>query len=279
MSRRALFRLVACLLLPASTIVAGAAQVPAKHARVELLSRRQTAVPGSDALLGVRFMLEPGWHIYWLNPGDSGQPPAFKWQLPAGFTAGETQWPRPERMQASPTLADYGYHDDVLLLVPLKVASSVTPGKAAEITLDAKWLICREICIPDHAQLKLSLPVAREAHDNPATAEIFARTEKLLPAPLPKGWRVSAQSLKNAFVLTVHSGKALTRAEFFPLEPDQIDNASPQKLQPLPAGIRITLKKSDLLMKPVSSLRGVLVTEGGVAYQVEASVSTAKAVK
>jgi hypothetical protein len=121
--------------------------------------------------------------------------------------------------------------------------------------------------------------VARETHDNPATAEIFARTEKLLPAPLPKGWRVSAQSLKNAFVLTVHSGKALTRAEFFPLEPDQIDNASPQKLQPLPAGIRITLKKSDLLMKPVSSLRGVLVTEGGVAYQVEASVSTAKAVK
>ncbi|HEX7289309.1 MAG TPA: protein-disulfide reductase, partial [Candidatus Angelobacter sp.] len=147
------------------------------------------------------------------------------------------------------------------------------------LTLDAKWLICREICIPDHAQLKLSLPVAREVQDNPATAEIFARTEKLLPAPLPKGWRVSAQSLKNAFVLTLQIGKALTKAEFFPLDQDQIDNAAPQKLQPSPTGIRITLKKSDLLMKPVSSLRGVLVIAGGGAYQLEAPVNAPKAVK
>jgi len=89
---------------------------------------------------------------------------------------------------------------------------------------------------------------------------------------------VSAQSLKNDFVLSVHSGKVLSKAEFFPLEQDQIDNAAAQKLQTSPAGIRITLKKSDLLMKPVSSLRGVLVV-GGAAYLVEAPVNAAKAVK
>ncbi|HEX7288637.1 MAG TPA: protein-disulfide reductase DsbD domain-containing protein, partial [Candidatus Angelobacter sp.] len=179
MARKAFFRL-ATRLLPAAFILATAsAEVSAKHARVELLSRQQNAAPASDVLLGVHFVLEQGWHIYWINPGDSGQPPVFQWQLPAGFAAGEIQWPRPERMQPSPTLADYGYHDDILLLVPVKVASSVAAGKPADLTLDAKWLICREICIPDHAQLKLSLPVAREVQDNPATAEIFARTEKL----------------------------------------------------------------------------------------------------
>src|SRR6478609_5887049 len=74
------------------------------HAHVELLSRQAAITPGSDLQLGIHFILEPGWHIYWINPGDSGQPPSFQWQLPSGFTAGEIQWPRPERMQSSAEL-------------------------------------------------------------------------------------------------------------------------------------------------------------------------------
>jgi DsbC/DsbD-like thiol-disulfide interchange protein len=255
------------------------AQVSAKHARVELLSREQAAAPGSNLMLGVRFMLEKGWHIYWTNPGDSGQPPTFNWQLPSGFTAGEIQWPRPERMQPSPTLADYGYHDDVLLMVPVKVASSIVKDRPAEFTLDAKWLICREVCLPDHAQLKLSLPFAPQANANPANSAIFARTEKLLPVPLPKNWRVSARSLKDNFVLTIDSGNPLSQVEFFPLEQDQIDNAAPQKLVPSATGARLTLKKSDLLLKPISSLHGVLVVPGKGVYQMQAPVAAPKAVK
>src|SRR5689334_12637535 len=103
---------------------ANAAPAPAKHAQVELIAKQSEIAAGSTALLGVHFVLEKGWHIYWKNPGDSGQPPAFDWQLPEGFAAGEIEWPIPERLQASPELADYGYKDDVLLLVPLKVASA-----------------------------------------------------------------------------------------------------------------------------------------------------------
>lgn len=255
------------------------AQVPARHARVELVSREKAGAPGSDLKLGVHFMMEKGWHIYWINSGDSGQPPVLKWQLPAGFTAGEIEWPRPERMQSSPTLADYGYHDDVLLPVPVKIAASATAGKSAEITLEAKWLICREVCIPDHAQLRLTLPVAAKAEANPATAALFARTEALLPRPLPKGWKASVLSRKKDFILTIRAGNPLSKAEFFPLEPDQIDNAAAQKLQPTSTGARLTLKKSDLLLAPISRLRGVLVLADGTAYQVEAPVIAAEAVQ
>jgi DsbC/DsbD-like thiol-disulfide interchange protein len=71
-------------------------QMEAKHAHVELVADPQTT---GSMLAGVHFQLEPGWHIYWINPGDSGQPPAFYWTLPLGATAGEVQWPRPERLQ------------------------------------------------------------------------------------------------------------------------------------------------------------------------------------
>lgn len=268
------------ILFPALLLLAltASAQVSAKHARLELLSREQAAAPGSTLLLGVHFMLEKGWHIYWTNPGDSGQPPTFNWRMPSGFTVGEIEWPRPERMQPSPTLADYGYQDEVLLTVPVKVAPSIAKDKPAEFILDAKWLICREVCLPDRAQLKLSLPIAREAQTNSATAAIFARTEKFLPAALPRSWRVSAQSLKSSFVVSIHSGKPLSKVEFFPLEQDQIDNAAAQKVVPMAAGVRITLKKSDLLVKPLSTLRGVLVI-ADKAYVVEAPVTAAKTVK
>jgi DsbC/DsbD-like thiol-disulfide interchange protein len=270
--------------------VALAEPVQARHARVELLAEQSTVAPGANLLLGVRFVLEPGWHIYWVNPGDSGQPPVLTWQLPAGFSASEIRWPRPERMQSSPQLADYGYHDDVLLMVAVHappLMGNAKPGNAKPGTVDggvgfavdAKWLICREVCLPDHAQLRLALPLRSAATVNPATVAIFAGARKLLPKPLPPGWKITAESGKDDFVLSVRTGKLIARAEFFPLEPAQVDNAAPQKLVPSANGVTITLKKSDLLLKPVVVLRGVLVLPGGGAYRVEAPVTATRGIK
>src|SRR5215831_16004621 len=114
------FRLALCILCLASAFRTMASQqAPSRHARVELIARQSSVTPGSTLQLGVHFILEPGWHIYWINPGDSGQPPVFKWQLPEGFSAGEIEWPRPERMQSNSQLADYGYHDEALFIVPI----------------------------------------------------------------------------------------------------------------------------------------------------------------
>jgi DsbC/DsbD-like thiol-disulfide interchange protein len=255
------------------TVVVAAAQTQASpHARVELLAEQDSVKPGSALPLGVHFVLEPGWHIYWINPGDSGQPPVVKWQLPVGFSAGEIQWPRPERMQPARQLADFGYHDEVLLPVTLRVPASTKAGESIQIAAEAKWLVCREICLPEKAQLHLTLPVAATTKPNQQSAPIFARTMKLLPQPMPHGWRVTAKSEKDDFVLSVQAGKQIVKAEFFPLEPGQIDNPAPQKLQPTATGLKIALKKSDLLMKPISALRGVLALPGGPAYRIEAPV-------
>src|SRR5262249_28263991 len=128
---RTVLRILASFLFVRVVVgVAGPEPLQAKHAQVELVSRQTAASPGKELLLGVHFLLEKGWHIYWINPGDSGQPPVLKWKVPDGFVAGEIQWPRPERMQSSPQLADYGYHDDVLLMVPVRAPSSIGAGSA-----------------------------------------------------------------------------------------------------------------------------------------------------
>lgn len=240
-----------------------------KHANIELLASSTS----NQTLLGVHFILEKGWHIYWINPGDSGQPPAFTWTLPAGATAGDVQWPKPERLQSSPEIADYGYKDDVLLMIPLRVGSSQA-GSPAIVKLEAKWLICREVCMPDHAQLSVSLPAA----SNRRVEELFVRTKERLPQPWPKQWNATAESQKDDFLLNVVTGKTISTAEFFPLDPGQIENAAKQRVQPTAMGVSLVLKKSDLLMKSLAELRGVLVIAGR-AYQLRAPVMTQVALK
>jgi thiol:disulfide interchange protein DsbD len=275
---------IACFLMSVACLLPGQSvfsqPVQATHARLELLSKQTAVAPGRDTTLGVHFMLEKGWHIYWINPGDSGQPPSFKWQLPDGFTAGEVLWPHPERMQSSPMIADYGYHDDVLLMVPIHAPPSINIKAMPRLNfaVEVKWLICREVCIPGKAQLTLSLAPGTGA-GNPATARLFADAEKSLPAPWPRAWKARLESQTSNFVLTIDAGKPINKAAFFPLNPDQIDNPSPQLLRVQPRGAAIALRKSELLTKPVTRLSGVLVLGDGSAYRLDAPTVAAKAIK
>ncbi len=259
------------LLVPCLSVLlmcgAAAQKVSAQHAQLELLAGPSASA--GQIQLGVHFILEKGWHIYWTNPGDSGQPPEFHWQLPPGFTAGAIQWPHPERMQNGAN-ADYGYHDETLLLVSLQAPPNY-PGRPADIALDAKWLICREVCIPAHAQLHLNLPGAG-AKEDPNVTQLFNSARKLLPSPLPRSWRARTESLNDTFVLTIQAGSSLQKAEFFPLEAEQIENGATQNVHPLAKGVQITLRKSDQLLKPLAHLKGVVVLEGANAYAIDAPV-------
>lgn len=259
--------LVACLVFTLIGFCLAQSQVEAKHAQLELIADAEKT---GTILVGVYFQLEPGWHIYWTNPGDSGQPPSFRWTLPAGATAGEVQWPRPERLQTSPAIIDYGYRHEVLLMLPVHFSGSQQNNSKLKLSVEAKWLICREVCLPDHAHLSLSLPAGPE---NPRTAQLFAKAKALLPHAWPKQWKTTVASHKDDLLLTILTGHPLTGVEFFPLDPGQVDNAARQRLTTMPNGAKIALKKSDLLLTPVAELRGVLVV-GKTAYQFRAPVLT-----
>lgn len=253
---------------------AGKAQtVSGSHGKVELIAEENAVVPGRNFTVGLRFELEKGWHIYWVNPGDSGQPPRVQWNLPAGFRVGEIEWPYPKRLGAA-SVVDYGYEDQVLLMASIEPPATLSPGSAVTLAAEARWLVCREICLPERAHLTLSLPVEKQLpKEDPAWHELFQRTRALLPKPLPGGWKASAVAEKDDFVLTVLTGSPEKAATFFPLEPGQIENAAPQKVNSFDKGIRLILKKSDQLLKPVTTLNGVLFLPNGKAFRIAAPVA------
>ena len=135
--------------------------VRAQHLTVELLPLSGSIQPGGNELVGLHFTLDKGWHVYWVNAGDSGEPPSIKWTLPAGITAGAMQFPAPRRLPLGP-LMDFGYEDEVLFPITLSAASSLQAPSTAELSAHVDWLVCREVCIPGKADLALPLQVTAQ---------------------------------------------------------------------------------------------------------------------
>ena len=120
------------VLLAAASV--SAAPVQADHVGVELVSETTALVPGRSATLGLRFVHEPHWHTYWINPGDSGLAAKLTWDLPAGCRASEIAWPMPKRFDVG-GLFNFGYSGDALLPVQLEVAASAKPGSTVQLAV------------------------------------------------------------------------------------------------------------------------------------------------
>jgi DsbC/DsbD-like thiol-disulfide interchange protein len=265
-------------LLPVAALslffVAGArAQAPpAAPARVQLVWDGNPVRPGHKLWVGALFDLDAGWHIYWQNPGDSGEPPKIQWKLPPDFHAGEILWPRPIPLGTG-SVRDYGYEGQVLLMTPLQTSFNLPGSAPVEVAATVKFVVCREICIPGKADLTLSIPLHGQPNGEPSPwRDLFQSTRAQLPKPLPPELTVSAGSTDGNLDLVLVGAPETHEMRFFPLDPGIIENAAPQILAPIDNGFCLTLKKSEQLLKPISTLRGVLVLDGNRAYEIDVSL-------
>ena len=250
---------------------ASAASIP--HGTVDFVAENQWIAPGRQTYFGLNFQLEKGWHIYWVNPGDSGQPPRVEWHLPAGLSAGGIEWPAPRRLGTS-SIVDFGYDGAVMLLVPIRASSTLPTIHAVQLGVDLRVLVCREICVPGKAQLLLKLPIKSLPPDvNAGSSKAsFDAARKSLPRKLPRNWEFKVSDQKDSFVLTAKLGRKTPRATFFPSEESQIDNSAPQEIVPVANGFQLTLRKSDQLLKPIKRLKGVLELSANQAYVIDVAV-------
>jgi thiol:disulfide interchange protein len=268
-------RLIFVLLFLAAAglpVLAASSSADVPHVHVQLVVPEDQIYPAGSNDVGLYFKLEPGWHIYWKNAGDSGEPPHIHWTLPPGVTAGPMQFPAPRRLPLGP-LMDFGYEDEVLFPLKLQVAPTVKEGKAV---LDAKvdWLVCREVCIPGKAELEsvlqmLPVPPPSEA-GSALDSDLMKRFASSLPKPLPASFKTAFQSTKEGFRVAVETGRRESTATFFPSDQDILDNPAPQKLTPTAKGLILELKKDANLAANPAQLKGVLELSGGRAFELAA---------
>ena len=200
-----------------------------RYVAVELVAARLNV---GEVWAGVRFRLDAGWHVYWRNPGDSGGPPRVRWtRLPPGWSAGEIEWPAPQRIPFD-RLVNYGYTGEVLLPVRLSRPPGTrlrTPSGDGAIVADVRWIVCHDICVPGKATIGLSL----DQIASPAAGEwaaLIARARELVPRPAPTSWRSTLRDEAEAFSVSIFMDGRAERGTFFPIDESQVDDAAPQQV-------------------------------------------------
>lgn len=248
----------------------GPGPVKAQHLTVEMVSLAPSIAPGGTLDAGLVITLEDKWHVYWINAGDSGEPPHIKWTLPTGITAGKMQFPIPSRLPLGP-LMDFGYEDEVAFPVKLTAAKNLKPGP---VHLDARvdWLVCREVCIPGKAHLGLNLTVDPKATATPQLVGALGEALGRIPKPLDPGMKASVTGGKSEFVLDLITGDKITDAEFYPYDQQLIENAGEQTVEPLNNGVRLRVPRSTETPKLPKQLRGVVKLDDETAFDVSAPV-------
>jgi thiol:disulfide interchange protein len=179
------------------------------HVRIRLLAAADAVHPGERILFGVEQTLKPDWHTYWINPGDTGVPTRIAWDLPAGASAGAVVWPVPERFRTGP-VTSYGYAGHATLLATLTVPQDARPGTSFPVRARVSWLVCKDVCVPQQAELELALPVLAVGMPSGAGALAVGPAHAALPAAAPGS--IHAATDGKAVALTV-SGTGVRTAD------------------------------------------------------------------
>ncbi len=257
---RALLAALLCTPLIAAALPGGQAVISTEQVRAELVAHApQGVLPGQPLWLGLALEHKPHWHTYWKNPGDSGLPTTLAWTLPAGFKAGEIDWPTPSRLPIGP-LMNHGYDGRLLLPVKVEVPAGYA-GDTLSVKLRADWLVCKDVCIPEGGDFALDIPArsAFAAHGADFEAAFAARPRALAETKASATVGKDGLALEVSGLPAAWAGKAI---EFFPEAPGVLDNALPRQAAWDGARWRVRVPLSDQRIDTPARMDAVLVAPG-----------------
>ena len=198
----------------------------ASNSSFEIIPEKVSIFNENEIYLIVKFDLEKNWHTYWKNPGDSGEPASFEWDLPEGFEISEAIWPTPELIPYPP-LTTFGYTDQLELLFKLSLPEGVKENSVIEVS--SKWLVCADVCIPQEGSVSFDLFKANQTYPSQIEQLLSKIKQKI---PLDNGKTITSKIEEDRLVLNLKElGFDITDAYFFPFRKDVIDYSVNQKLK------------------------------------------------
>ena len=251
------------LLVAAATTLTHANPVSTPNVKAWLISELEAVPAGETFWVALRQEIREEWHTYWKNPGDSGEPTTIDWVLPEGFEAGDILWPAPTLIPLA-DLVNFGYSGDVYFLVPITAPADLQPGTSVTFTANARWLVCKDICIPEEATLNLTLDVAGgEAAPNLIWAKAFAKTRMDLPVVSP--WRATFGQSDDQVALQLDTGKidlpSIKNVEIYSNQEGVLKNAIGAEFQKTEGGLSIRLKPGSRSGEIGDVFKGLVVIE------------------
>jgi DsbC/DsbD-like thiol-disulfide interchange protein len=128
--------------------------------KTKMLADVDAIAPGATFTVGVKVTTPADWHVYWINPGDTGIPTKVTLTAPEGFTVGEVQFPVPQKLDVPGGITAYGYENEVMLFATVTAPKELKEGSTATIRATTEWLVCnQDQCVPGKADNEMDLKV------------------------------------------------------------------------------------------------------------------------
>jgi len=167
--------------------------------RAAWLSMERGYQPGTPVVTALRLSLKPGWHTYWINPGEAGMPLSATFDLPDGWSADPVQYPFPKRFKSG-DLHDFGYAGTIWFPIVLHPPPDATGD--VELTATFSWLICNDAsCVPGNSVIPMKL--SHGDTTKTATAPDIEKALARIPQHPPSGWRLEVKETASAYTLTI----------------------------------------------------------------------------
>lgn len=245
-------------LLLGINVLFGASFAKTEHAKVELISEYKQVKKGETFWIGIKFNLIPHWHIYWKNPGDSGQAVNVSLTLPDEYTKQEMKWPTPNRIPYGFAI-NYGYENQVIFPIPI-----TAKDLSSQTTLKAKinWLVCKKACVPENASLEFNLPKVGDKNIvNVENQKLIQETISKLPMPLSENPEISFVDGKIKLLIKENWAKQSIKDLWFASDEWGIVAASEKQSYTFTKnGIELAVTPGDLFSKD-KKVSGVIVLE------------------
>ena len=232
--------LLLCASVFAPTIWAAQSEaVDTGKTHAQLVSTHDRVMPGETFHVALKMTLDDHWHTYWRNAGDSGEPVQIQWSLPDSLTAGDITWPLPNTIATGPII-NYGFEGAPYFPVDFTLSNDAVIGEVLDIKANVYYLVCYDVCIPEQAELSLSMTVGERQADTLNKAGI---DNALLDAP-KRGAAKSGLTLNRTELLITANGLPadadLSAAYFFPYDQGYIRHSDPQVVTLGSEGVQLT---------------------------------------
>jgi len=156
----------------------------------------------------------------------------------------------------------FGYSGKTVLLTEITAPTGLERGTQVTLRGRVAWLVCAKICIPEEAEVRLTLPVASAKPGLDARgASAIAQARRAVPAT--GLWPASFTATAETVVLTVRAtGLAADRIVdtwFYPSLWGVIDLAAPQEVSVGEDAVTLRMARGSLSAAAEAPIDGVLV--------------------
>lgn len=219
--------LTALLLGGVSVIPAAAQTPPPQNVRASIEAETRQPAPGDVVTVAIIMDPKPGWHDYWVNPGDAGTPLELEWTLPSGVTAGPIRAPVPETLIVSGFM-NHIYKSKHAFLVDLRIPANAQRGQTLDLKVDARWSACSDlVCVPESAVLSVPVTIG-SGQISQSSRTRFDAWRSALPVPLDRTATYAIDGTRISIAIPYPRSASAGRIWFFAQNDGLFRYAAPQ---------------------------------------------------